>query len=143
MVPRDTAQDPGHRALGQEPAVDGGVVEAARASMGRELAVALEAQRSARAHLALGPGVERVVDRQLERELLLVGHAEVHEAAGDRLEAARLGRDVGVLGDVGAVDDPRHEGERRIAAEPVVLDEHLERAQAVAVRVARARARRS
>ena len=38
--PRDTAQDPGHRALGQEPAVDRGVVEAAGACVLGEIDLA-------------------------------------------------------------------------------------------------------
>ena len=45
----------------------------------------------------LGPGVERVIDRQLEFELALVVDIEEGEPVGDRLEAGRLGRGVGVL----------------------------------------------
>ena len=57
-------------------------------------------------------------------------HAEVHEASGDRLEASRLRRDVGIFGDIGPVDDLGYQRERRVAAKlsyssVIVSNEHL------------------
>ena len=46
---------------------------------------------------------------------------------------------VAVLGYIGAVDDPGHQGKRGVGAEAVFLDEDLERAETVAVGVGRAR----
>jgi hypothetical protein len=59
------------------------------------------------------------------------------EAFGDGEQPARLRCRVAVLGDVGSVDDARQQPEGRIV-EPVLLDEDLERAQPVSVRVPRA-----
>ena len=93
------------------------------------------------ADLVLAPGVERVVDGQRELELAVVAEVEQVEAFGDREQSARLRRRVAIVGDVGAVHDPREQLQRRVV-ELVLLDEHLERAEPVAVGVLGARARR-
>ena len=85
----------------------------------------------------LGPRVERVVDRRLEGELSLVVDPQEGEAIGDGGEAGGLGGDPDVLGDVGSMDDRRHERDRRVV-DLVRRDERLERAHPVAMGVHRA-----
>src|SRR5438034_11422833 len=86
------------------------------------------------ADLVLAPGVERVVDRQRQLELAVVTEVEQVEAFGDREQAARLRGRVAIVGDIGAVHDPRQKLQRRIV-ELVFLHQHLERAEPVTVRV--------
>src|SRR5206468_6519500 len=85
-------------------------------------------------HLVLAPGVERVVDRQRQLELAVVTEVQEVEALGDRKQAARLRRRVAIVGDIGAVHDPRQKLQRRLV-ELVLLEQHLERAEPVSVRV--------
>src|SRR6266702_8852683 len=85
-------------------------------------------------HLVFAPGVERVVDRQRQLELAVVTEVQEVEALGDREQAARLRRRVAIVGDIGAVHDPRQKLQRRLV-ELVLLEQHLERAETVAVRV--------
>src|SRR6266567_9560234 len=84
--------------------------------------------------LVFAPGVERVVDRQRELELAVVTEVQEVEAFGDREQAPRLRGRVAVVGDIGAVHDPRQKLQRRLV-ELVFLEQHLERAETVAVRV--------
>src|SRR6266511_6281713 len=84
--------------------------------------------------LVLAPGVEGVVDRQRQLERAVVTEVEQVEAFGDREQAARLRRCVAIAGDIGAVHDPRQKLQRRLV-ELVLLQQHLERAESVAVRV--------
>src|SRR5256884_9023135 len=84
--------------------------------------------------LVLAPGIERVVDRQRQLELAVVTEVEQVEAFGDREQAARLRCRVAIGGDIGAVHDPRQKLQRRLV-ELVLLEQHLERAEPVAVRV--------
>src|SRR6266516_1311547 len=84
--------------------------------------------------LVLAPGIERVVDRQRQLELAVVTEIQEVEAFGDREQAARLRGCVAVGGDIGAVHDPRQKLQRRLV-ELVLLEQHLERAETVAVRV--------
>src|SRR6266498_5938800 len=79
-------------------------------------------------HLVLAPGVERVVDRQRQLELAVVTEVQEVEALGDREQAARLRRRISIVGDVGAVHDPREQVDGWVV-ELVLLDEHLERAE--------------
>src|SRR2546426_4439384 len=58
-------------------------------------------------HLVLAPSVERVVDRQRQLELAVVTEVEQVEAFGDREQAARLRCRIAIVGDIGAVHDPR------------------------------------
>src|SRR5438094_7669332 len=88
-------------------------------------------------HLVLAPGVERVVDRQRQLELAVVTEVQEVEALGDREQAARLRGRVAIVGDIGAVHDPRQKLQRRLV-ELVLLEQHLERPEPVAVRVLRA-----
>src|SRR5438094_3891930 len=85
-------------------------------------------------HLVLAPGVERVVDRQRQLELAVVTEVQEVEALGDREQAARLWGRVAIVGDIGAVHDPREQLQRRLV-ELVFLEQNLERAEPVAVRV--------
>src|SRR5438034_9144042 len=87
-------------------------------------------------HLVLAPGVERVVDRQRQLELAVVTEVQEVEAFGDREQAARLRCRVAIVGDIGAVHDPRQKLQRRLV-ELVFLEQYLERAEPVAVRVLR------
>ncbi len=96
-----------------------------------------EAEASSVRGLGLGPCVERVVDREFEFELALVIEAEERKPIGDGLEARRLRGGVAILGHVRAVDDPGHQGQSGIVLQLVLLDEDLERAEAVAVGEAR------
>ena len=80
------------------------------------------------------PGVEGVVDWE-PSSVALVVDLEQRKAVGDREEARRLRRRLDVLRDVGPVDHPGQQHEGRIAPQVVRLDEHLERAQAVTVRI--------
>src|SRR5439155_25143180 len=73
--------------------------------------------------LVLAPGVERVVDRQRQLELAVVTEVEQVEAFGDCEQAARLRRRVGIVGDIGAVHDPRQKLQRRLV-ELVLLEQH-------------------
>src|SRR6266566_1755464 len=84
--------------------------------------------------LVLAPGVERVVNRQRQLKLAVVTQVEQVEAFGDREQAARLRGRVAVVGDIGAVHDPRQKLQRRLV-EFVFLEQHLERAEPVVVRV--------
>src|SRR6266496_2623608 len=84
--------------------------------------------------LVLAPGVEGVVDRQRQLELAVVAEVEQVEALGDREQAARLRRRVAIVGDIGAVHDPRQKRQRRFV-ELVLLEQHLERAEPVPVGV--------
>src|SRR6266513_3489504 len=84
--------------------------------------------------LVLAPDIERVVDRQRQLELAVVTEVEQVEAFGDREQPARLRRRVAIVGDIGAVHDPRQQLQRRLV-ELVLLEQHLERAKTVAVRV--------
>src|SRR6266540_7407093 len=86
------------------------------------------------ADLVLAPGVEGVVDRQRQLELAVVTEVQQVEPFGDREQAARLRRCIAIAGDIGAVHDPREQPQRRIV-ELVFLQQHLERAESVAVRV--------
>src|SRR5438093_5637416 len=88
--------------------------------------------------LVVAPGVERVVDRQRQLELAVVTEIEQVEAFGDREQPARLECRVAIVGDIGAVHDPRQKLQRRLV-ELVLLEQHLERAEPVTVRVLRAR----
>src|SRR6266852_2433323 len=90
------------------------------------------------ADLVLAPSVERVVDRQRELELAVVTEVQQVEPFGDREQAARLRRRVAIVGDIGAVHDPRQQLQRRVV-ELVLLEQHLERTEPVTVRVLRAR----
>src|SRR6266581_3360388 len=90
------------------------------------------------ADLVLAPSVERVVDRQRELELAVVTEVQQVETFGDREQAARLRRRVAIVGDIGAVHDPRQQLQRRLV-ELVLLQQHLERAEPVTVGVVRAR----
>src|SRR3990170_368724 len=87
-----------------------------------------------RVHLRLTPRVEGVVDREGELELTVVAQVQEEEALGDGQEPARLRCRVAVVAHVGTVDDPRQQLQRRIV-DPVVLDQYLERTEAVPVRV--------
>ena len=60
------------------------------------------------------------------------------EALRDREQAARLRRRIAIIGDIGAVNDPRQARQRSIL-DRVLLKQYLERAQAVAVGVPRTR----
>src|SRR6266545_4405330 len=84
--------------------------------------------------LVFAPGVERVVDRQRQLELAVVAEVEQMEAFCDREQAARLRCRVAIVGDIGAVHDPREQPQRRVL-EVVLLEQHLERAEPVTVRV--------
>src|SRR5438128_4816440 len=84
--------------------------------------------------LVLAPGVERVVDRQRQLELAVVAEVEQVEPFGDREQAARLRGRVAIVGDIGAVHDPRQKLQCRLV-ERVLLEQYLERAEPVAVRV--------
>src|SRR6266852_3819325 len=86
------------------------------------------------ADLVLAPSVERVVDRQRELELAVVTEVQQVEAFCDREQAARLRRRVAIVGDIGAVHDPREQLQRRVV-ELVVLEQHFERAEPGAVGV--------
>src|SRR5438105_6950059 len=77
--------------------------------------------------LVFAPGVERVVDRQRQLELALVTEVQEVEAFGDGEQAARLRCRVAIVGDIGAVHDPRQMLQRRLV-ELVLLEQHLERA---------------
>src|SRR5947209_17398884 len=59
------------------------------------------------ADLVLAPSVKRVVDRQRQLELAVVTEVQQVEPFGDREQAARLRRRVAIVGDIGAVHDPR------------------------------------
>src|SRR2546423_15347299 len=85
-------------------------------------------------HLVFAPGVERVVDRQRQLELAVVTEVEQVEAFGDREQAARLRCRVAIVGDIGAVHDPRQKLQGRLA-ELVLLAQHLQRPKPVAVAV--------
>ena len=65
----------------------------------------------------------------------MVTEVEEMEAFRHREQPARLRRRVAVVGNVGTVHDPRQSCQRRVI-ELVLLDQHLERAEPVAVRVA-------
>src|SRR5438128_9572838 len=65
-------------------------------------------------HLVFAPGVERVVDRQRQLELAVVTQVQEVEAFGDREQAARLRCRVAIVGDIGAVHDPRQKLQRRL-----------------------------
>ena len=67
----------------------------------------------------------------------MVVELEEVEALGDREQATRLRRGVPVLGDVSAVHDPPEQLERRLV-ELVLLEQDLERAEAVTVVESRA-----
>jgi hypothetical protein len=84
----------------------------------------------------LRPGVEGVVDRQFELKLALVIDAEEGKAVGDREQARRFGCRAAILRDIGAVDDPGKQGDRRIV-DLVLIDECLERALVAAMGVFR------
>src|SRR5207237_10912929 len=84
--------------------------------------------------LVLAPGIECVVDRQRQLELAVVTEVQEVEAFGDREQAARLRCRVAIVGDIGAVHDSRQKLQRRLV-ELVLLEQHLERAEPVAVRV--------
>src|SRR6266536_5291128 len=71
--------------------------------------------------LVLAPGVEGVVDRQRQLELAVVTEVQQVEAFGDREQAARLRCRIAIVGDIGAVHDPRQKLQRRIV-ELVVLE---------------------
>src|SRR5437762_13582975 len=58
-------------------------------------------------HFVLAPGVERVVDRQRQLELAVVTEVQEVEALGDREQAMRLRRRIAIVGDIGAMHDPR------------------------------------
>src|SRR5262245_16631747 len=81
-------------------------------------------------HLALGPGVERVVDEPALVQQPVVVRFDVQPAYpnGQQPGAGRVA--VQVVGDVCSVNDPRQACQCRIAAEVVVLDEDLEGALA-------------
>src|SRR5947207_4785440 len=72
-------------------------------------------------HLVFAPGVERVVDRQRQLELTVVTEVEQVEAFGDREQAAGLRRRVAIVGDIGAVHDPRQQPQGRVV-ELVLLE---------------------
>src|SRR5881397_3973855 len=57
--------------------------------------------------LVLAPGIERVVNRQRQLELAMVTELEQVEPFGAREQPARLRRRVALVGDIGAVHDPR------------------------------------
>jgi hypothetical protein len=80
-------------------AVDGGMIEAALTTMLGKLDVALESERhgSAGADPVLRPGVQRIVDRQLELELALVVDVEEGKTIGDRKESRGLGCRIAIL----------------------------------------------
>src|SRR5881397_2136740 len=80
--------------------------------------------------LVFAPGV----DRQRQLELAVVTEVEQVEAFGDREQAARLRGRVAIVGDIGAMHDPRQQLQRRLV-ELVRLEQHLERAETVTVRV--------
>src|SRR5213592_956712 len=84
--------------------------------------------------LVLAPGIERVVDRQRQLELAVVAELEQVEPFGDREQPARLRGRVAIVGDIGAVHDPRQKLQRWLV-ELVLLEKHLERAEPVTVRV--------
>src|SRR6266516_7842466 len=65
-------------------------------------------------HLVFAPGVECVVDRERQLELAVVTELEQVEAFRDREQAAGLRRRVAIVGDIGAVHDPRQKLQRRI-----------------------------
>lgn len=68
-----------------------------------------------RVHTLLAPDVERVVQRRLQFDLLMIIPAvEVGKAVGDRLEPTSLGHRVEVGRDVDGVDDLRQRRERRV-----------------------------
>src|SRR5205809_1674925 len=71
--------------------------------------------------LVLAPGIERVVDRQRQLELAMVTEVQEVEAFGDREQAARLRRCVAIVGDIGAMHDPRQKPQRRLV-ELVLLE---------------------
>ena len=58
-------------------------------------------------NLLLRPRIERVVNGELERQLVLVVEAEKREPVGDGLEARGLAGRVRIVGHIGAVDDAR------------------------------------
>src|SRR5439155_7388819 len=72
--------------------------------------------------LVLAPSVERVVDRQRHLELVVVTQVQQVEPFGDREQAARLRRRVAIVGDIGAVHDPRQQLQRRLVE--LVLLQH-------------------
>src|SRR5207247_6411901 len=74
--------------------------------------------------LVLAPGVEGVVDRQRQLELAVVTEVQQVEAFGDREQAARLRSRIAIVGDIGAVHDPRQKLQRRIV-DRVLLEQHL------------------
>src|SRR5215218_1569729 len=81
--------------------------------------------------LVLTPGIERVVNGQRQLELAMVTEVQQVEPFGDREQAARLRRRVAIVGDIGAVHDPRQQLKSRVL-ELVLLEQHLERAEPVA-----------
>src|SRR5439155_12310276 len=83
--------------------------------------------------LPAAPGVQRVVERQLELQQSPVIGLDVAEALRDGQQAGRLRRGVLFAGDVGAVDDLRHAAHGRIR-DVERLDQDLEGALPVAVR---------
>src|SRR5438046_7185670 len=84
--------------------------------------------------LLLAPRVERVVHGQRQLELAVVAEVEQMEACCDREQAARLRGRVAVVGDIGAVHDSRQKLQRRLV-ELVLLEQYLERAEPVTMRV--------
>ena len=68
----------------------------------------------------------------------MVAEIEQSEPFGDGEQAARLGCDIAVVGDVRPVDD-QGELSKRGVIETVLVEQHLERAEAVTVGVAGAR----
>ncbi len=80
------------------------------------------------------PRVQGVVQRELGGKDGVVVGVDETEALGDGLEPPRLGHRIEVGRDIGAVDDLRQPGQRRVTLEqPVLLDDRLEAAASVAM----------
>src|SRR5438094_10244849 len=81
--------------------------------------------------LVLTPGVERVVHRRFELNLFLIALAKhQREASGNGAQPCGLGRDLHIVGHVGAVDDTGQLRERWIG-ELVFADDRFEAATSV------------
>src|SRR5438874_1232825 len=91
----------------------------------------IRATSTPRELVALTPGIERVVHRTLQPDLLVVLLAmQQGETAGDGAQACRFGRDPDVGGHIGSVNDAGELGEGRVL-QVVLQDDGLEAAAPV------------
>src|SRR5258708_38882094 len=77
--------------------------------------------------LGLAPGVQGVIHRRLELELVVVGGAvDKREAVRDRVQPGAFWRGAAVFGHVGGMHDLGEPDQGRVTGQPVVLDQHVE-----------------